>query len=71
MEVEPEEGGAHSALGEERGDHGGAHGELQQGAARGVEGRRELPICGGGEEGEGEQEMPCPGSHGRYAKPTN
>lgn len=65
MEVEPQEGGPHAALGEERLDHGGAHDELQCRAAPGVERRRELPIRGGEEEEEGEQTMPrTPASHG-------
>ena len=69
MEVEPQEGGSHAAVGAERPDHGGAHDELQRRAAPGVERRRELPIRGRGEEEEGEQAMPCPaaGSHGSYA----
>ena len=68
MEVEPEEGRAHSAVGEEGLDHGGAHDELKRRAALCVERRRELPIGRRGEEEEGKQAVPCPAagaqSHG-------
>ena len=68
MEVEPEEGGPHSALGEECLGHCGAYDVFQRRAGLRVERRRKLSIRERGEQEEGKQAMPCPtaraGSHG-------
>ena len=70
VKEEPEEGGAHPALGHDGRDHGGAHDELQHRAGECIERRRELPARRRGQKGQGKQAMPGPeaaGSHGQIS----
>lgn len=56
--MEPEEGCAHPALGEDGLEHAEAHDELKVRAAVVIELGVELPVGGGGEEGKSNKAMP-------------